>query len=575
MAYDKNRNYQEEINQAVAKGDYASASTLEKERNEKIDGEGLSYAKTYSYTKPEGVSDSSWNGTKETFSASDSTNDAKTNRDSASDKYTSHTNKDMISSDTRNAMNQSFKKPSAVKEADRWIANQLELIQSGKTSYSDQVRDMMDKIMNREKFSYDVDTDPLFQQALASAMNSGKQAMQDTIGQASALTGGYGSTYATTAGNQAYNAYVEGAYDNVDEYYQMAMNAYQMEGDEMYRQYGMLSAEDDKEYNRNVAAYDATYQHRNQMYNEAYTQYRDDKSDAFAMAGIEMQEYSQKSNDLYNLYNMASNTYESMYSKDYQAWADRVNNSWKNVEIENRDYWTQYGYDLEVAENQKNRDHQTSERIASQEYNTSERIASQEYNTSERIASQNFTASENAKTRNGSYSSGSPTGYKLSTAEYNGVVKAYKDAGGGEAGENAVWTYLTLIGKQPSSIEDEYYIQDILFGQDAIMTKTAEEEKNTPSVTGTVSGFEVKKHADDNFEVSVGDKTYKVENHGLANDNAQKILKNMNVNNGEAFLYNDNGTLRVYVKHNNKFYKVGQRAFGEKEFNNLKTALKK
>jgi hypothetical protein len=48
-------------------------------------------------------------------------------------------------------------------------------------------------------------------------MNSGKSAMQDTIGQASALTGGYGSTYATSAGNQAYNAFIEDAYNNLPE----------------------------------------------------------------------------------------------------------------------------------------------------------------------------------------------------------------------------------------------------------------------------------------------------------------------------------------------------------------------
>ena len=54
MAYDKNTNYQEEINKAVANGDYASASRLEQLRNEKIDGEGLSYEKTNNYAKPEG-----------------------------------------------------------------------------------------------------------------------------------------------------------------------------------------------------------------------------------------------------------------------------------------------------------------------------------------------------------------------------------------------------------------------------------------------------------------------------------------------------------------------------------------
>ena len=159
----------------------------------------------------------------------------------AQNSYKDATSQPMISDSTMNKMNSSFVKPSAVTEADVWLSNQLQKIQSGKTSYSDDVRNMMDKILNREKFSYDVDKDPLFQQALASAMNSGKTAMQDTIGQASALTGGYGSTYATSVGNQAYNSYIEDAYDNLPEYYQMARESYHMEGDEMYRKLGMYT----------------------------------------------------------------------------------------------------------------------------------------------------------------------------------------------------------------------------------------------------------------------------------------------------------------------------------------------
>lgn len=259
----------------------------------------------------------------------------------------------IISKSTQKAMNQEFVVPSAVTEADAYLKTQLEKIQSGKTSYSDQVKGMMDKIMNREKFSYDVDTDPLFQQALASAMNSGKIAMQDTIGQASALTGGYGSTYATTAGNQAYNSFIEDAYDNLPQYYQMAMEAYQMEGDEMYRQLGMLSDADNTEYNRNVTAYDATYQHRNQIYNEAYSKYRDDKSDAFAMANLELSEYGQRVNDAYNYYNIASDQAKTQYEREYTAWADSINQAYQLMTLQNSDYWSQTNFDEGVRQYEK------------------------------------------------------------------------------------------------------------------------------------------------------------------------------------------------------------------------------
>ena len=49
MAYNKDIDYQAEIDKAVLKGDYASASTLELQRNEKIEKENLPYEKTDKY----------------------------------------------------------------------------------------------------------------------------------------------------------------------------------------------------------------------------------------------------------------------------------------------------------------------------------------------------------------------------------------------------------------------------------------------------------------------------------------------------------------------------------------------
>ena len=177
-----------------------------------------------------GVDDATINKMNSSFTASNNQQIAQFKANEGLERVEDVTSKkNIVSNSVMNTLNSSFKKPKAVVQADAWINNQLGIIQSGKTSYSDQVKDMMAQIQGREKFSYDVDNDPLFQQALASSMNSGKQAMQDTIGQASALTGGYGSSYATTAGNQAYNSFIEDAYDNLPQYYQMAMDAYQME----------------------------------------------------------------------------------------------------------------------------------------------------------------------------------------------------------------------------------------------------------------------------------------------------------------------------------------------------------
>ena len=373
VSYNKDTDYQAVINDAIARGDYATAAEAERQRNAKIDGEGLSNEKTYNYI---GYTPSS------TVSGLDEkANNAYSNLESLTNQSS------IISSSLERQMNKTFNTPASVTQADRYLKEQLEKIQSGKTSYSDQLNEIMNAIMNREKFSYDVDTDPLFQQALASAMNSGKQAMQDTIGQASALTGGYGSTYATTAGNQAYNSFIEDAYNNLPQYYQMAMEAYQMEGDEMYRQFGMVSDLDNKEYDRYLSAYDATYQHRNRLYDEAYTKFRDNKNDAFAKANLQLNEYGQRVNAAYNLYNAASDRADTMYQREYNSWVDAINNAWKQKEFDEnvRQYEQSFAeevrqYEATLAENKRQYDTSLAEN--QRQYDTSFAENQRQYDTS-------------------------------------------------------------------------------------------------------------------------------------------------------------------------------------------------
>ena len=109
---------------------------------------------------------------------------------------------DIIDQGTWDAINTPFQATTAYQEAYNYTQQLLQQLSSGRTSYTDQINSMMSEIQNREKFSYDVDSDMLFQQYLASSMASGKMAMQDTMGQAAALTGGYGSTYADIAYQQ-------------------------------------------------------------------------------------------------------------------------------------------------------------------------------------------------------------------------------------------------------------------------------------------------------------------------------------------------------------------------------------
>ena len=74
----------------------------------------------------------------------------------------------------------------------------LESVQANKpgayqSKYTDQMDDLLNKITMRGPFSYDPTNDPLYNIYKDRYIMNGQRAMQDTMGQAAALTGGYGN----------------------------------------------------------------------------------------------------------------------------------------------------------------------------------------------------------------------------------------------------------------------------------------------------------------------------------------------------------------------------------------------
>ena len=117
-------------------------------------------------------------------------------------------------------------------------------------TYDTALQDTYDQIVNREKFQYDLNSDMLYQQYKDQYVNLGQMAMKDTMGQAAALTGGYGSTYGQMVGQQQYDAYLQQLNEVIPELYGHALDQYNAEGDRMLQQYGMLGDMRDDEYGR-------------------------------------------------------------------------------------------------------------------------------------------------------------------------------------------------------------------------------------------------------------------------------------------------------------------------------------
>lgn len=179
---------------------------------------------------------------------------------------------------------------------------------SGNTWYQ-QAQNILGQIGNRGQFTYDINNDMLYQQARDQYIRNGQQAMMDTMGQAAGLTGGYGSSYANTAGNQAYQQYLTQLNNNIGDYYDRAYQRWSDEGDRL--QQGLGNAL--------------------QMYGTDFDAYR---------ANL----------DKYNAdRSFASDYYSTMYNQDYGQYRD-AQNYWYQVGTgENSDYWTNTNYAYQNA----------------------------------------------------------------------------------------------------------------------------------------------------------------------------------------------------------------------------------
>lgn len=223
-----------------------------------------------------------------------------------------------------------YKASDTVAQAEALLQQQLSQKPGAyQSAWQTQLDDAMQKILNREKFSYDLNGDALYQQYKDQYTTQGKMAMMDTMGQAAAMTGGYGNSYAQTVGQQTYQGYLQQLNDVVPELYQLALNQYNQEGADLYNQYSMFADRENLDYGR----------------------YRDNVSDYYA--------------DLDRLYNQ----YNTERDYDYSKWADGRDFSYGQYS-DDRAYEYQAGRDA-VADQQWQAEFDEAKRQYDQQYELS------------------------------------------------------------------------------------------------------------------------------------------------------------------------------------------------------------
>ena len=132
--------------------------------------------------------------------------------------------------------------------------------------YAAPINELLGSVLNRDAFTYDPANDPMYQQYKDSYTRMGQQAMEDTLAQVSARTGGLASSYAGTAAQQTYNGYMSELADKVPELRQMAYEMYRDEGDTQRQNLQLLQNLEEIAYGRYLNDLDQHNADRNFTY---------------------------------------------------------------------------------------------------------------------------------------------------------------------------------------------------------------------------------------------------------------------------------------------------------------------
>ena len=118
------------------------------------------------------------------------------------------------------------------------------------SSFAAQLEALYQEISARPGFSYDPAADSAYQSYARQYASQGRAAMEDTMGQAAQLTGGYGSSYVQSAGQQSYQQYLAKLSDVLPQLQSAAYSRYRDAGDALLERYQLLQGQQEAEYDR-------------------------------------------------------------------------------------------------------------------------------------------------------------------------------------------------------------------------------------------------------------------------------------------------------------------------------------
>lgn len=190
--------------------------------------------------------------------------------------------------------------------------------------YQEQIDNLANQIQHWQGFSYNYNTDPLYQQYAEAYNRNGQNAMRNTLAQMAARTGGMASSYAGTAAQNAYNEYMQGLNDKIPELYQLAYGMYNDRLNKQRNDLSMLEALEQGDYAKYVDLLNQYNTDRNMAYNVWNTTEGAREDADRAKAQYDYNVWKAQQDNAYDVWSMqqnaAYNTWKAQNDANYAAW---------------------------------------------------------------------------------------------------------------------------------------------------------------------------------------------------------------------------------------------------------------
>lgn len=253
------------------------------------------------------------------------------------------------------------------------------------SKYQESLDSVLNKIMNRQPFSYDFNADALYKTYADQYAQQGRQASENAAAAASALTGGYGNSYSASVANQAYEQYMTELNNRIPELYQMAADRYDKENNNMINQFNMLGSQEDRDYNR----------------------------------------YNTERQNLVSDRDYYASDYSSERANDRQIWQDAYNNAMAllnyRTNLETRD--------VTDSTNWSKSEQESSSVTKGNETNKSKNVqtSSSKDNSVQNTSSTSYTNSSSGGSNSKATSGKKSTSVKTSSSDYNAIKSKFKE----------------------------------------------------------------------------------------------------------------------------------------------------